>query len=266
LSSVLNDISKSVVDVKNVDIPPAVYTGIAGGVGGGILTALYDELKKKKKKHDILRLYRSAEDIKTNEDEAIDAFLEKNSSLNSNNVVAGAAALSIPGVIISSRIKDNMMEDSLKAERKSINELRAKMDSQYRREMLDAYNLDEETLSSLVLDLRDRAGLSKESGESNIPLILGTGAVTLSSFLAAKNVAEGLNSNNEIDKKYKKKLDFIYKNKQNNATINKLPFDDEELLALELYRQEGKQKPSASLDDNEIPVDDSQVQDLLKDL
>ena len=261
--------------IGEMDYVPVKEVAIASGAGvsAGLLAALL--LNKAQKNNtrsvkDNIKLYRAIESPIAGEESAIDDNIYKESSLAADLPIYGAAA-AVPGYVALSAIRNSKERDEIDEERKEVGELRDVVNDAYREDMLKAYGIkDEKQLSDIVKDLKTRAdSLDKEASAAtdalavSIPIskpaaIAGGATIGFGGLLSMKNVADRANPNRRQQKQYLDKLDRLYREQIASPTIRELPFTDEELLAMELYKQEGNRKaPKAEV--KPLEVEEPQV-------
>ena len=271
--------------------PLLAATGI--GIGGGIAASAISAASSKKgeKLRRNINLYRDIESPIAGEETAIDNNIDKTSSLAVDAPVV-TAAIAIPGLMALAGIKDKIQKKKTDKGRKEVGMLRDEVNKAYREDMLKAYGMQNEgELKEALKNLRSRATeLDKVS--VTIPLsataaTLAAGSLGLANFVKAKEKADREDPRRQQNKEYLKKLDRLYRERLVSPTIRELPFSDEELLAMELFKQEGGNKkapksegPKAVLNEapapdfeptpetakHEVDMDNEDIQSILKEL
>ena len=285
-TSVNKGLMEKLVDlIKRTSVDPNLFPtepvlfATGAGVGGGILASRLMAKNKEKKTDrvkDTIKLYQAIESPNAREESEIDRRLYKKSSLGYDLPIYAASA-AVPSYLTYATMRDNKQEEAIKEDQEEVGVLRDTVNEAYRSDLLEAYGIaDEEQLKSIVEDLRIQAGdLDKEAIQLPIstPAAVAAGsALGLSGFLLAKNMADKSNPTRLQQKDYINKLDRLYRERLVSPTIRELPFTDEELIAMELYKQEGKKKKVKQIelatpgDTEEINMDDADIQSIIKEL
>ena len=280
----------SIHDVLPVG-PLLAATGI--GVGGGIAASAIADASSNKgaKLRRNINLYRDIESPIAGEETAIDNNIDKTSSLAVDiPVVAGSVA--IPGLMALAGIKDKVQKKKTDKGRKEVGALRDEVNKAYREDMLKAYGIEDESeLHDALASLRERASeLNKVSVTlplSTTAAAIAAGSLGLANFVNSKDNADKNDPRRQQNKEYLKKLDRLYRERLVSPTIRELPFSDEELLAMELFKQEGRNRkapksegpkavldeapapdfePTPETDKHEVDMDNEDIQSILKEL
>jgi len=270
------------MSLKKPEIFPTVpiVSSIGAGVGSGVLAdILINEFKENKSDRvkNNIKMYQAIESPSAGEETEIDKNIYKNSA--ALDIPMYAAAASVPAYLTYSAIKDKKQEDTLKGERREIGGMRDAVNDAYREDLLNAYGISsEDQLKAIVKDLRIRAGEAGIDKKAfNIPLstpaaIAGASALGLAGFLTGKNYADEDNPNRKQNKEYLNKLDRLYRERLVSPTIKELPFTDEELIAMELYKREkGRKAPAKTpeaipVQTDTVDMDDADIQSIIKEL
>jgi hypothetical protein len=273
--NMVESVTDAIKRLVSEDLVPKKEMALAAGatLGTGILASILLARHKNKKREntvkDNIKLYQAIESPYVGEESVIDRNIFKEASMAADLPIYAASA-TIPAYLAVSTMKNQKEEENLDKGRREVGTLRDLINDAYRQDMLEAYGIDDPAmLDELVVELRQRANpeLFKESmdKEAAMPLtpisvpaaLVGSSALGLGAFLLMKNRADAANPNRLQEKRYLDKLDRLYRERLVSPTIRELPFTDEELLALELYKQEkGKKKKVApKTDETPLPIE-----------
>lgn len=260
LAASIYDASEGVkgIDFKKILPVKHILATLGLGIGGGALYAgVRDKINKNEggaRRRRNIAMYRDIESPLAGEEDAIDRNIYKNSSL-AVDVPIALGSLGIPALVVAQDIKDAHQKKKLKKQRRDVGMLRDMVNDAYRQDMMEAYGIpDEQTLNSAVQELRNRVaeknpGLLDKTSSISTPAALAAGSsLAFAGFLGSKIHADANDPRRRQQKEYLKQLDKLYRSRLNSPTVRQLPFSDEELLAMELYKQEKKgSKPAKKL-------------------
>lgn len=286
MDKTLNYLRDTVAKTGENAVPLAIAS--AGGIGlGALISMLGDNKDSAAKKRRNIKLYQAIESPYASEEDVIDESLHKRSSLVSPlDAAVYAGSATIPTYLAYDAIRNRGEKARTARGRHAVGELRDIVNEAYRKDMMKAYGIaDEGELKSLVKELNDRANeLDKTSDELTLSIpaaVTGATALGLGSFLTMKNMADQSNPAIQQRKAYLDKLDKLYRERLVSPTINELPFSEDELMAMELKKQEGgKRAPKvkepalleadAPMNDSSshktVDMDDPGVQSIIDDL
>jgi len=252
---------------------------IGAASAGALLSFLLHKFRKNKNidankvnKHEQSGLYRAMEAPGVDEDEAIDDFLDKHSSIISASTPLLAAALPIL-LMMKSDVIDVSGQEELKAHYKKIKQLKTQVDAEYRKDLLSAYDVDDEQhlaelKGSLVKESSAAAAVNNPRSIEIISAIIA-GLTGFTGYQLGVNATVDADPDTKKKKEYWKKYLNRYKQKENTLTIGSSPFSTDELLALRLHRQGGLKKVKSDIEEN-TPIateaTSEDLQQLLKDI
>ncbi len=228
----------------------AIYAGGGGAILGAGGAALADGGGTKSEK--VLKMHQALNNSNTNEDTAIDNFLNRTASEKEltkkaydipSGLAYGAAAL-LPVILGTNAIKNAVGKKGLKQDQQEIQSLRDIVDSDYRQDMLSAYGVDEATLANATTQLKQDAlgkeGMEKTSAISNGALTALMGSLGLVGGISSYGATKANDPDNKRYSDYKKRLQTLQMSQASTPTISGLPLKDEELIALEMLQKNKK--------------------------
>jgi len=275
---------KTIKDIDDIIPVKPVATGAAGGVGLGVLASILTSKDPNKKLKDNIKLYQAIESPNAHEEDIIDENIYKESKL-AYDIPTYVASAAVPGYVALDYFKDKAQKKKTDEGRKEIGMLRDKVNAAYRKDLMSAYGVeDENMLKELVADIKSKAeSLDKEAAIFDSVLstpaaLVGGTATGMAAFLVAKNLADKSNPARKTNKAYLSSLDKLYRERLVSPTIRSLPFSEEEILAMELYKQNKGKKLKAPVVDEEsatplelnntqdVDMDSEDIQSIMKEL